>query len=168
MVDSQSPGCILGAETAGGKAASSGVGLGKVFAGISGLRWRLVRAPVAARITKMSTPALEKAAGSLFKAVCDCMGEDGKGGVHPELRTSRSLVVSMAGEHPELIAEVYCQLVRQTSGNPNPLSERRGWQLLAACAAQYLPGEALCECVCCHANRNRFRGDAIGGLAFFV
>jgi hypothetical protein len=119
-------------------------------------------------LTKMSTPALEKAAGSLFKAVCDCMGEDGKGGVHPELRTSRSLVVSMAGEHPELIAEVYCQLVRQTSGNPNPLSERRGWQLLAACAAQYLPGEALCECVCCHANRNRFRGDAIGGLAFFV
>jgi hypothetical protein len=111
---------------------------------------------------------LHKAGVDLFKAVVGCMGEDGKGSVYSNPKISRNIVVSLAGEHPSLIAEVYCILVKQTSGNPNYESERRGWQLLAACSAQYLPEADLSECVVNHANRSRFRSDAIGGLAFFV
>lgn len=119
-------------------------------------------------LTRLDTPSLSKAGKELFKATFGCMGDDGKGSVLPVPRISRSIVVSMAGEHQLLIDELYCQLVKQTSGNPNYESERRGWQLLACCAAQFLPEMGLCECVANHANRRRFRADGIGGLAFFV
>lgn len=103
----------------------------------------------------MSTPNLSKQAIDLFKMVCACMGEDGKGGVIAEPKVKRDMVISVAAEHQELIDEVFCQLVKQTSGNPNFESERRGWQMLTACAAKFVPNRSLCECVCNHANRRR-------------
>ena len=96
------------------------------------------------------------------------MGEDGSGGVLPFPRVDRAAVVSIACEHLELIDEFYCQLVKQTSGNPNITSEVRGWRLLAAGAAEFLPGSELRECVSRHADGSRWRPDGVGGLAFFV
>ncbi|GMH75701.1 hypothetical protein TrLO_g553 [Triparma laevis f. longispina] len=124
--------------------------------------------PTKVALNNMSTPNLSKQAIDLFKMVCACMGEDGKGGVIAEPKVKRDMVISVAAEHQELIDEVFCQLVKQTSGNPNFESERRGWQMLTACAAKFVPNRSLCECVCNHANRRRFRNDKIGGLSFFV
>ncbi|GMH81694.1 hypothetical protein TrVE_jg3089 [Triparma verrucosa] len=128
--------------------------------------WAAVPTKVA--LNNMSTPNLSKQAIDLFKMVCACMGEDGKGGVVAEPKVKRDMVISVAAEHQELIDEIFCQLVKQTSGNPNFESERRGWQILTACAAKFVPNRSLCECVCNHANRRRFRSDKIGGLSFFV
>jgi len=124
--------------------------------------------PLKTPLNPMSSVAKEKVAIEIFRAVCAAMGEDGHNGVVRNPTISPTIVVNMAGDDEELIDEIYCQLMKQTTSNPNPASDRRGWQILAACAAAYLPNSELCECVCKHANRKRFQSDAVGGLSFFV
>ena len=43
------------------------------------------------------------------------------------------------GEAAGLRDELYCQLMKQASGNPSEVGEQLGWELLAACAQMYPP-----------------------------
>ena len=97
--------------------------------------------PSEVALTTLSRPSLRKQGLDLFKALCACMGEDGRGYVVKRPKISRGMVIGMALEHRELLDELFCQLVKQTSGNPNFESERRGWQILAACSAKALPNK---------------------------
>ena len=41
----------------------------------------------------------------------------------------------------ELRDEIFCQIMKQVTNNPDPVSTVRGWQLLAICAGTYPPSK---------------------------
>lgn len=78
-------------------------------------------------------------------------------------------VVSLGYSVRFLRDEMYMQLLKQTNENPGEASLTRGWELLLGCVHAFLPLDAvLQECVRVHADRARWRTDAVGGLAFHV
>lgn len=69
----------------------------------------------------------------------------------------------------ELRDEMYLQLAKQTNDNPREASLIRGWMLLAGCAHTFLPLDpVLHTCLTLHADKARFRPDAVGGIASYV
>ncbi|KAJ3442131.1 myosin vii xv [Anaeramoeba flamelloides] len=46
-------------------------------------------------------------------------------------------------DHPELRDEIYVQICKQTSRNPNPQSNLRGWGALCLVSQTFPPSEAL-------------------------
>jgi myosin-7 len=59
------------------------------------------------------------------------------------LLQSTQSIIAYCIERPELRDEVYCQLVRQTTNNPKPDQQQRGWELLALCSISFPPGKML-------------------------
>lgn len=59
---------------------------------------------------------------------------------------------------PELRDEIYVQILKQLSKNPQPDSSRRGWQILGACLASFPPGEGFENFL----EVRRLLGDALG------
>ena len=62
--------------------------------------------------------------------------------------------------------EVYVQLVKQTTGNPNPAACCRGWEVLCGCAHVASPSDGfLLPFVLRHAHKLRLASDPTGALA---
>lgn len=60
------------------------------------------------------------------------------------LKSALLLLLSLQGlEDTDLRTEIYCQLMKQLSSNPDPASEKKGWLLLMICLCAFPPGPSL-------------------------
>lgn len=66
------------------------------------------------------------------------------------------MAVLNACTKPDLVDEIYCQLIKQTTNNANPAADARGWEILAGCTFVNQPSNGfLLPYVLRHAYRNR-------------
>ncbi len=56
-------------------------------------------------------------------------------------------IVGMGIKNPPMRDEIYCQLAKQTKGNPESLSAAQGWKLMALTASAFAPTRAFQEYV---------------------
>ena len=111
------------------------------------------------------TPAnLTEEAVLLFKRILDYMGENGtaKEGDGQVL----SIILGMGERYVELNNEVWAQILKQLNRNPNAASIVRGWELLCACSAAFMPHEPAIHYLRAICASRRFESNRIGALAF--
>ncbi|KAI0259211.1 hypothetical protein BC834DRAFT_1018360 [Gloeopeniophorella convolvens] len=101
------------------------------------------RGPLAAPLLNL-TRTLHKDAVRTFRAVQRLMGDSERGAAPgpnmPRLEEARWLL----GEgltHGELRDEIYCQVMKQLTGNPSAESAFRGWQLLCVLLVTFPPSK---------------------------
>ncbi|KAF8482505.1 hypothetical protein DFH94DRAFT_367952 [Russula ochroleuca] len=101
------------------------------------------RGPLAAPLLNLARP-LHKDAVRAFRAVQRLMGDSEKGAASgsntPRLEEARWLL----GEgltYGELRDEIYCQVMKQLTSNPNAESTFRGWQLLCVLLVTFPPSK---------------------------
>ena len=63
-------------------------------------------------------------------------------------------VVSLGAENKNLRAEIYCQLIKQTSENTNEESLPRAWDLMAACLSTFVAPGSLEDFLLVHLKRH--------------
>lgn len=100
---------------------------------------RHTRRPIPTSLTQLPDHRHVKRATSLFKHILGYMGD--KQYQQPE--TLATEVLGAGVEVAELRREIFCQLMKQLSGNPDPASERKGWLLLMLCLCSFPPGSSL-------------------------
>jgi hypothetical protein len=64
-----------------------------------------------------------------------------------------------------LIDELYCQIWKQTTENPNVESVKKGWELMAIVSGLAQPADALLEPLLDHLTAVGQSGDSVGVLA---
>ena len=92
---------------------------------------------LATSLTVMEDPEGQRAkkAGFLFKSLLMCMGE--KKTSTPDLTAFE--IVSCGYEDPHMRAEIYCQLIKQLTENPESESKHRGWAIFGLCLLTFPP-----------------------------
>ena len=80
---------------------------------------------------------LSQEATQAFKNVVGYMGD--RNSKKAPLDHARKLLRNVLHAPEELRDEIYCQLCKQTNGNPSPTSDERGWQLFTLCLATFPP-----------------------------
>lgn len=83
-----------------------------------------------------------------FRNITGYMGDRNttKGGIEHALKLLNNMLLAPN----DLRDEVYCQLVKQTTGNPDADSNLRGWELFAVLAGCFPPGDELKPFVMAH------------------
>mmetsp|Transcript_26353 Transcript_26353/g.42683 ORF Transcript_26353/g.42683 Transcript_26353/m.42683 type:complete len:764 (-) Transcript_26353:552-2843(-) len=102
------------------------------------LSWKTDR--IRTSLHPLSDPALVHDAILAFQNILCYMGD--KPSKNPISNANRIFRITV--QSPEdLRDEVYCQLVKQTTNNPDATSTLRGWELLAMCAGLFPPSSKL-------------------------
>ncbi|XP_004694932.1 PREDICTED: unconventional myosin-VIIb [Condylura cristata] len=78
----------------------------------------------------------------IFIAILRYMGDYPSRQVSSPLELTNQ-IFTLALQDKALQDEVYCQILKQLTNNPNRYSEERGWQLLWLCSGLFAPGKAL-------------------------
>ncbi|KAL6056612.1 myosin-5 isoform X3, variant 2 [Balamuthia mandrillaris] len=98
------------------------------------LKW--TKKPIPTSLTRLNEP-FKKQATRLFKNILGWMGD--KPLPYPNSLAQDLLDQGLAT--PEIRNEVYCQLIKQLSDNPNSQSEKKGLQLMTFCLQTFPPTE---------------------------
>lgn len=116
---------------------------------------------LATSLTHMHNPENVNLACSMFKDLMQHL----KGNLKEEhAKTSVQSIVAYCLERPELRDEVYCQLIRQTTNNPGPDEQLRGWHILCVCCVSFPPGKQLYKYLISHIKVHS-RDKAVGHYA---
>lgn len=102
------------------------------------LKWS--KAPLTTSLLKMNKASVTKEAVNLFKMVQSYMGEK------PSKRDINQIaqqIVEKAINVPELRDELYCQLCKQTTLNPEIESTYKGWDLVCIACSYFPPTKDL-------------------------
>jgi hypothetical protein len=90
---------------------------------------------------KSLTPELTAQAIQLYRNVTGFMGDRSSG--KPPLEHATKILKNMMMAPEELRDEVFCQVIKQTRGNPSPENEEKGWALLLLCLTSFAPSQSL-------------------------
>ena len=124
--------------------------------------------PIRHSLTHMA-PGFDQQGREMFEMVMGYMGDYEHGMKSAGNFALLERIVLLAESVPTLRTELYCQIAKQTTENPEYHSLIRGWQLMAACVHRFLPQDpSLTPCLAFHAARARYRPNGVGGLAFYV
>jgi myosin heavy subunit len=109
--------------------------IGRQELAASMLRW--TKTPIHAPMTQIppENKVAFKAAKSMFKNIVGYMG-DGKFGPADVLAAE---LLGKGLELKDIRTEIYCQLVKQLTQNPNSFSVQKGWDLMVLCLATFPP-----------------------------
>ncbi|XP_040039858.2 unconventional myosin-VIIb isoform X1 [Gasterosteus aculeatus] len=112
--------------------------------------WANSREPIRQPLLKklVGNPELSHKACLAFTAILKYMGD------YPTKQTQSPLeltdqIFGPATKNEALRDEIYCQIMKQMSGNNNRLSVEQGWQLLWLCCGLFAPSQSLLR----HARR---------------
>eukprot|EP00515_Schizochytrium_aggregatum_P020736 CAMPEP_0202100776 /NCGR_PEP_ID=MMETSP0965-20130614/3344_1 /ASSEMBLY_ACC=CAM_ASM_000507 /TAXON_ID=4773 /ORGANISM="Schizochytrium aggregatum, Strain ATCC28209" /LENGTH=679 /DNA_ID=CAMNT_0048669449 /DNA_START=1 /DNA_END=2037 /DNA_ORIENTATION=- len=118
------------------------LGRGKLEEGMCS--WAKTKIPTA--LTRIQDKALDKIATQSHLALLSYMGD--KKNPNPEEMGAR--FVNNGVQHSELRDEIFAQLIKQTTNNPNPASAERGWDLLSVVVSSFVPSEDFANFVKMH------------------
>ena len=90
---------------------------------------------------KSLTPDLTAQAIQIYRNVTGYMGDRTTG--KPPLEHVQKILKNMLLAPEELRDEVFCQVIKQTRGNPNPENAEKGWTLLLLCLSSFVPSQSL-------------------------
>jgi len=96
------------------------------------LSWKNER--IKTSLHPLSDAALIHDAKLCFQNILSYMGDAAS--KHPNINASKVFRIAINSPE-ELRDEVYCQLIKQTTSNPNPSSCLRGWELIACCCGLF-------------------------------
>jgi len=105
------------------------------------LRW--TNMPIKRALQTMSHPKLDKKAQNSFKYIQMFMGEftGPASKALPQSEAARAVLKIAIDDSPdELRDEIFCQMLKQVTNNPNPTNELKGWQLIALAVGAFPPG----------------------------
>ena len=107
------------------------------------------RKPLPTSLSRLPDPKQSKQACAVFKNVLGYMGD--KQYQQPETLACEILTAGVEATNADgndsvsvpLRLEIYCQIMKQLSSNPDPASEKKGWLLLMLCLCTFPPGPSL-------------------------
>ncbi|XP_053403507.1 myosin-VIIa-like isoform X2 [Mercenaria mercenaria] len=94
--------------------------------------WKFSKEPLKKALMRRTNlrDDLRKAAIKSFSAIQIYMGEAQNKDNVPDHELLNDNVIDLAMRNKYLRDEIFCQVMKQLTGNPNKLSEERGWQLM--------------------------------------
>uniref|UniRef100_A0A6I8NVC3 MyTH4 domain-containing protein n=1 Tax=Ornithorhynchus anatinus TaxID=9258 RepID=A0A6I8NVC3_ORNAN len=102
----------------------------------------LSQVPLQQSLISFANQELEKLAVESFTVVMRFMGDQSKPRNKDELDLAYELL-RLCREQEGLKDEIYCQLIKQVTVNPNPESCARGWRLLSLLTGYFCPTATL-------------------------
>jgi hypothetical protein len=110
----------------------------------------------------------QKDATDLFKNIMNFMGDGSKGEKFAGTMNLRVRIAMAGSSVVPLRDELFCQIMKQVSGNPSKSREVRGWQLMATCSALFPPSSRLIGYLRNFASERHKETNEIGGAALYV
>lgn len=111
----------------------------------------------------------EKIALKIYSKICNYMDDEEVLPDQLDRRLQEIMVVfNRHCTNTPIQEEVYCQLIKQTTDNPNIISLERGWELILALCLCIQPSDALMRVLVSHAEMHRAESSSLGGLSLTV
>eukprot|EP00808_Paulinella_micropora_P005871 g56997.t1 len=95
--------------------------------------------PLTSELPKEKENNIQKMAVPLFKSVMGYMGD--RKGTEPKVLAQE--IIRECLQHKPLRDELYCQLIKQLTNNPNSSSVHKGWDLMLLCIAHFPPNTEM-------------------------
>ena len=95
--------------------------------------------PIHTSLLRLESPEIKRLATRYFKNILGYMGD--RQYSYPVILAHELITAGI--ENVELRDELYCQMMKQLSKNPNDASKRRGWNLMALALSSFPPSDEL-------------------------